>query len=353
MVTSSSRDIAVSAAPEAGPRSVDFGLVIGIDHYSGAPKLSGAVADAVRFHAWLCAAEGGGLADGHARLVQSRSTPIAPLQKEVDRELHAIVTAAIDAGGGRRLYFHFSGHGAGNPESEDVALLLAKWSRSLARFALSTDEYRGELRRTGLFEEIVVSLDCCRTTAERAIGSPPTLALAPQPARCATRSFLAYATEDGRPAFEDEVGALWQGKFTRCLLASLGSSPHGIDASDLKRELDYTLRLEGQRPHVVNGLPEGSKFGGSGASGAPNLVITLTSPRAWVRLSDGRRQLVAQIGRSWWESPPTEPPPTEPPGTAPRIWELWIKPGLYKLEDDTGSARVFDHGTEAVTRVEL
>jgi hypothetical protein len=84
--------------------------------------------------------------------------PAAPLQDEVDEQLLGLVTAADAIGGGRRLYFHFSGHGAGSPDEsgDDVALLLAKWSRSLARLALSTDEYRGVLGGMGLFEEIVI-----------------------------------------------------------------------------------------------------------------------------------------------------------------------------------------------------
>jgi hypothetical protein len=251
-----SRDVARVAVDHDRPRDTDFGLVVGVDHYPRFRSLRGAVTDAIRFHAWLCDADGGGVAPEHAHLVVSTPNPISPLQDQVDERLLEIVTAADTIGGGRRLYFHFSGHGAGSPDEsgEDVALLLAKWSRSLARLALSTDEYRGALGGMGLFEEIVISLDCCRATAERAVGLPPTITHRPQTRRCATRTFIAYATEPGRSAFEVPDHELWQGVFTRCLLTILRRSPQGISAADLKRALEYEVASNGQQAHIVNGL---------------------------------------------------------------------------------------------------
>jgi hypothetical protein len=323
--------------PGAGPRQVDFGLVIGVDHYPRFRSLRGAVADATRFHDWLCEEHGGCLAPERAWLVRSRPHPIAPLQDEVDEKLLELVTAADAIGGGRRLYFHFSGHGAGSPgESDDVALLLAKWSQSLARLALSTDKYRGALGDLGLFEEIVVSLDCCRTTAERAIGLPPTITFQPQTGRCATRMFIAYATEPDRSAFEVPDHELWQGVFTRCLLAILRSSPRGITAADLKRALEYEVALHGQRAHVVNGLRDDSRFGRERVE--PNLVITFERARDRVRLRDGRRRVIAEREVAGADD-------------ADRHWALSIEAGLYKLEDSSGQAVMFDHGGEAVTRV--
>jgi len=263
----------------------------------------------------------------------SRPDPVAPLQDEVDEQLLEFVTAADAIHGGRRLYFHFSGHGAGSPNEsgEDVALLLAKWSRNLARLALSIDEYRGALGGMGIFEEIVVSLDCCRTTAERAIGLPPTITLQTQTQRCATRTFIAYATEAGRSAFEVPDRELWQGMFTRSLLTILRRSPQGINAADLKRALEYEVASSGQHAHVINGLREGSMFGRRGV--LPGLVITFSRARGRCRLRDGRRMLVAErdVGSG--------------------SWDLSIEAGLYKLEDSSGRTTAFDHGGEAVTRV--
>jgi Caspase domain len=318
------------------PHELDFGLVIGIDHYSGAPPLRCAVKDAIEFCAWLCDANGGGLAKQHVELVESQQKPIAPLQKEVDRALRTIEAAARAAKGGRRLYFHFSGHGAGNPESQDVALILAKWSRSRLKFALSRDDYGEGLRRAGLFDELVFSLDCCRTTAERAIGSAPSFALEPHRKPPRTRVFTAYATEDGHPAFEERG----HGVFTECWLASLRSWPHGITAGHLQTELHHALTLRGQRPHIVSDLIPDSKFGSSGAP--PNLIIEFHAARGRVRLLDG-----------WFEEVAACDVSRAPDGAPhPRIWELVIRPGMYKLEDGAGHAARFDHN-KAVTHVVL
>ena len=135
-----SRDLGLVAAGLRGRRDTDFGLVVGVDHNPRFRSLRGAVADAGRFHEWLCEPDGGGVAPEHARLVVSRPDPAAPLQDEVDDQLLELVTAADAIGGGRRLYFHFSGHGAGSPDEsgDDVALLLAS-NRSISPAAQQQD----------------------------------------------------------------------------------------------------------------------------------------------------------------------------------------------------------------------
>jgi Caspase domain len=327
-----SRDV-VPPSAEASARHTDFALVVGVDHYPRFRSLKGAVADATRFHAWLCDADGGGIATEHARLVVSTAEPAAPLQDEVDEQLLSLVAAADALGGGRRLHFHFSGHGAGSPvqAGEDVALLLAKWSQSLARLALSTDGYRSALGGLGLFEEIVLTLDCCRTTAARAVGLPPTITHEPRTQPCPTRTFIAYATEAGRSALEEEARGQWQGVFTRCLLAILRGAPSGISAADLKRALEYQIASRGQQAHVVNGLSDDSMFGRRGAP--PKIVISFERARGQVRLRNGSRAVVAEHD------------------AAAGHWELGLEAGLYKLEDAAGGALTFDHGGEAVTRV--
>jgi hypothetical protein len=328
-----SRDIVPVITGCGAPRDIDFGLVVGVDHYPRFRSLQGAVVDATSFHAWLCDREGGGVTPQHARLVVSCPNPVSPLQDEVDEQLLDIVTAADASGGGRRLYFHFSGHGASSPDEagDDVALLLAKWSRSLARLALSTDEYRGVLSGMGLFDEIVISLDCCRATSARAVGLPPTITVRPLTQRRSTRTLIAYATEPGRSAFETPDHELWRGVFTRCLLTILRRSPHGISAAELKRALEYEVAMSGQRAHVVNGLREDSRFGRRGV--LPRLVITFSDARGRIRLRDGHHAIVTERDA----------------GSEP--WELAIEAGLYKLEDCVGKTITFDHGREAVTHV--
>ena len=258
-------------APPSGPyatssRDTDFALLVGVDHYPRFQPLCGAIEDATRFHAWLCAPDGGGVRRENARLIPSTADPLAPLHDQVDDALEELLVRAGSIGGGRRLYFHFSGHGAANPgaHSEDVALLLAKWSRVRARLALSCDEYRGMLTAARRFDEIAVFLDCCRSTGAHVVGLPPTFVLTPG-AGSATRTFVAYATEAGRSAFEARDHCAWQGVFTRSLLSILQRSPQGIEAAQLKRALEREVATRGQQAHVVNGFLEGSMFGAGGA----------------------------------------------------------------------------------------
>lgn len=293
----------------------DFGLVVGIDHYPRFRSLQGAAADAVAFHAWMCDPDGGGVAPAHARLITSAPEPPTPLQDHVDEQVVELVQAADALGGARRLYVYFSGHGATctGGASDDVALLLAKWSTTLARLALSSHRYCRALGGLGLFEEIAMFLDCCRTAVVGAVGMPPTFTCTATSEGSPARAFIAYATEAGRPAFERPQEGVWYGTFTRRLLAILKRSPRGIEAAALKETLERELREDAvQRAHVVNGLRGGSTFGRRG-------VLPLLEVRPddeWeddVELYDGMGQLVAS------HRPLA--------GT----WTLPLAAGLYKL----------------------
>jgi len=324
--TEASRDVGHPTAHAGGARTTDFSLVVGVDHYPRFRSLNGAIADAERFHAWLRDPKGGDIAKGNAHKVLSKAEPISPLQDEVDEELLEIIRAADALGGGHRLYFHFSGHGAGSlgkRDDEDVALLLAKWSLSLARLALSKDEYNGVLRGMGLFDEIVISLDCCRAAARGAVGLPPTITHEPRTPPRHTRTFIAYATEEGQTTFETRDGNLWSGVFTNCLLEILRSAPHGIIAADLKRELEYAMESRGQRAYIVNGLEDSSRFGHQGT--LPRLLVRFVRAVFPVCLRNGMRSVIARCDQS-----------------TPK-WELLLEPGLYKLEGSDGSAVTFEH----------
>jgi hypothetical protein len=261
---------------EWGPRSRsgrDLGLVAGVDHYPRFRSLQGAAADAIAFHAWLCDPDGGGVAPEHARLITSTPEPPTPLQDHIDEQVVELAQMADALGGARRLYVYFSGHGATciDGAGDDVALLLAKWSPALARLALSSNRYCSALGGLGLFEEVAMFLDCCRTAVVGALGLPPTFTCKVTSAGATTRAFVAYATEAGRPAFERPQEGVWHGAFTRRLLSILKRSPRGIEAAALKETLERELREDAvQRAHVVNGLRAGSTFGRRG--GAPPIL---------------------------------------------------------------------------------
>jgi caspase domain-containing protein len=330
-----SRDIgSPSDEGERAARDTDFALVVGVDDYPRFRPLRGAVTDARRFHSWLCAPDGGGLCPDHARLLVSTADPPTPLQDQIDDELEHLLTAARAIGGGRRLYFHFSGHGAMSPGAsrEDVALLLAKWSRVRARLALSSEAYIDTLTALGLFDEIAVFLDCCRATAEQVVGLPPTFSRSAAPGVMA-RAFIGYATEAGQSAFEERDGGHWQGVFTRSLLSILQRTERGIDAIGLKCALEREVAMRGQQAHVLNGLRGGSWFGTQGV--LPRLEVRFAGTAGTVVLRNGVNAVVDQHVIDG-----------EP-------WVLSLAPGLYKLECPAGPPVLIDHGREDVTRVEI
>lgn len=265
------RDLRVAApAPAPSRRVVDFGVVVGIEDYPYFRSLHGAASDARAFHAWLCDARGGGLDPCNVRLVLSDPEQETPAQDEIDRELVAMLTAAKAGGGGRRLYFYFSGHGAMNPDRmrNDIALLLTRWSESLVRLALSTELYSSTLCSTGLFDEVAIFIDGCRSISASVVGLEPLFVHTWGAQTGAARRFLAFATEACNPAFEYPESARWHGIFTQCLLSILREpSNGGIRADQLKVRLESDVEKKArchrvfQRAHVDSGFLEESCFG--------------------------------------------------------------------------------------------
>lgn len=330
------RDVAAPQPRAVTPRKdVDFGVVVGVEHYPHLSPLPGAIADAIRFHDWLREREGGGLDAGHIKLITSELETRRPVKEEIDEALDWALESAFKCNGARRLYFYFAGHGASNELSgDDVALLLTRWSMRLARTALSTHGYSSTLRGVGLFQELVVFVDCCRSTSVSAIGMPPniTRGTAEQP----TCSFVAYATEAGRSAFECADSGEWHGIFTACLLAILRRSPSGVSARALKdlleREVDTEARRRGvhQRAQCDNGLPATSYFGHGGH--VPMLELKLGKRRGSVALQNGDLHEVARTDANG-----------EP-------WLLSLPVGLYRLHGGGADPVCFEHDGKQVSR---
>jgi hypothetical protein len=322
----------------APPREHDFALVIGIEHYPMFTSLRGAVGDAQAFHDWVCSPDGGGIVlPARTRLILSTAEPIAPVQDQIDDGLLALMRAADDVGGGRRLYVYFSGHGATEETQppDNVALLLAKWSEGRERVALGSAEYWGKLAGEQLFEEITVFLDCCRSTAAGAVGLPPTMSLRNRKSvPCPTRTLIAFASEAARPAFEQPVAGVWQGVFTRCLLGVLRGSLNGIGADTLRKRLLFEVSCvrPDQRAVVRSELDDTSLFGQRGT--LPELHVTFRHARGTVKLLDGKFDEIASHAVT-----------TEP-------WTIPLAAGLYLLSDGT-SEKSFSHLAGKVNDVEF
>ena len=254
-----SRDTAAAA---------DFALVVGIDHYPRFRSLKGAIVDATSFADWLVHDAGGALPPENCVTLLSEVTKRGrslPGQDDIDYELNELITRARDAGGGRRFYLYFSGHGL-SPTSDDVILCLGDWSDDFRNKALSVQAYVRYLVDTGLFGEVVVFLDCCRLWEANVAGLGPSLGqpMADEGA-ARVRTLIARATEYNRRAYETRTGGdddVRRGFFTRALIGGLrggaAQPPQGVPISALIRHLELEtprLAAEGgkrQRPHIAS-----------------------------------------------------------------------------------------------------
>ncbi len=155
-----------------------YALVIGINDYAEkSRRLNGAINDAQAFINWLTTDQGGGLAPAHCLRLFSEPNPLMPGQDDIENRIedlrNIVLTNHPDDGQAQRLYFYFSGHGTGISPS-NVGLCYSHWSTSRSGALLSSSDYLAYLQNTGLFREIIVILDCCRSW-EGSAGSPPRL----------------------------------------------------------------------------------------------------------------------------------------------------------------------------------
>ncbi|HVG07768.1 MAG TPA: caspase family protein [Thermoanaerobaculia bacterium] len=197
----------------------DFAIVIGINHYPQIqPMLQAAEDDALRFADWLADPDGGGLDPSNIHLLTGkkftednlRGGPLRfqPHKFTVDDELQAM---HVDQKKriGRRLYFYFSGHGAGVGPN-DVAMLLANAAEErMETCHIGLTGYRDWFHDAAPFDELIFILDCCRNRANMAQTLRPVFPhfLDEQRFR-KVKPLTMLATLDGDEAFEGVEAAV-------------------------------------------------------------------------------------------------------------------------------------------------
>jgi hypothetical protein len=212
-----------------GAQDRDFGLVIGIRHYPDYKSLDGAINDAEDFGKWLCESDGGGLDSKHVEYVLSLQTEsdLRPVQEQIDFALSKLKKGS--AGGGRRFYLYFAGHGMGSDTTE-LALCLPRWSPEWRRAALCLKGYLKYIVELGHFQQVACFLDCCRVRQVSIGCNPPQIGnVKPAENAGAVVTFEAYATEFENLAYEAEEnqGGPVRGHFTRALLEALRGGAAG------------------------------------------------------------------------------------------------------------------------------
>jgi hypothetical protein len=196
----------------------DWAIIVGVQVYPGLNELAGPENDARAFAEWTCTPDGGGVpADDYVRQLTSRKVPpgqglpsspfekgqvalilssqfTPPMFQSVDaaqptathvvaafKRLKANSDQRLRAGQGRqvgrRLYLFFAGHGIQpalppDPKAHDVLVLMADADVEAVNNHFTATQWAEWFWRAGLFEEVILFMDCCRE---------PTLTASPVP----------------------------------------------------------------------------------------------------------------------------------------------------------------------------
>ena len=142
----------------------DHALVVGIDHYGhGIKELSGAINDCELFCRWLTTPGMGGLNPSNVTYFRS-TAPGDPIRNQIEDRLGEFFDQAAAQGVplGRRLYLFFAGHGLvpPPPDKSGCALVMADARPNQLRGLLGF-RAADAMRMTGLFEQVMLVMDCC------------------------------------------------------------------------------------------------------------------------------------------------------------------------------------------------
>jgi Caspase domain len=235
---------------------LDQAIVLGIDHYlPDIPKLQGAINDCHLFTRWLVDPNGGGLDPANIIFYSSIDpTDQVPRLDQIQNLLIDALTKRVTTGRsvGRRLYLFMSGHGVSVPEHPDDCALVAGNGHPLYLRALIGAETAATVRRAGLFDEVMLVMDCCREVSGRVfaeLGLPknddPTLGKKPF-FHVLAASWGATAAERLLPdPLDPKLPASRHGVLTHALLVALRTAgdDHGdVTAASLKPAIRRGVR---------------------------------------------------------------------------------------------------------------
>ncbi|HLL45731.1 MAG TPA: caspase family protein [Longimicrobiaceae bacterium] len=214
----------------------DYAIIVGINDYRGLRPLRSAHQDATRFYEWLIDPDGGAVPADHVRILLSPDPmPVdpfdgTPVQRDIDRALRDF---GVEGGGrvGRRLYFYFAGHGVG-PTFDEVAMLMADAAMQRLNSNIGLRGYLSYFKNTGVFDELVYIVDCCRDRVLTARGADPVFTFEPANPLPRVADFVVLAAAYGEKAFDPAVttGGERRGILTTAVMEALGGDPRAADA---------------------------------------------------------------------------------------------------------------------------
>jgi uncharacterized caspase-like protein len=310
----------------------DYAVVVGIDRYPWIGNLEGAENDAHAVVQWLEDPAGGDVPKGQIQTIcssdyddQDEDELYRPTSSDVYRPFERLFELAReredDGPLGRRLYIFMAGHGV-SAEPVETTLLTANANSESMGHGVCGTAVANHFVKKGLFEEVVLLMDCCRND----LAFQQTLPWRHIEGVASTATFVyGFATGDReRGAREQEVDGVVRGVFTVALLRALRSGAQSsktiedVVAAGMREILE---RKEAQSPYFIPG-PRLIHFG------------TLTTP---LLLSIACREHErgetdpATIAISRGDGTPALHSRVVSPG---EVWEVELDQGLYEIVRD-------------------
>ena len=329
----------MDARQHKAPR--DHAIVVGIKRYRDVfPRLNGSVNDALLFREWLVDEARGGLDPAHVTLICSTDEgDLKPIRDQIEDEIGRFFTMRLNTTGpvGRRLYLYFSGHGVTPPANkDDCGLLMANANSPGPLRALPGRLALDRLRWAGLFDEVVLIMDCCREVngdVDAHLGLPdrtdPTIpdgatymyGFAAKWNAAAVERLLPHPLDPAKPP-------LWQGVFTHVLLKGLDkavSSERQVTAHTLKPFVQSSI-LELLKDAADNRWPEiffdERRPIVFGRGTFTEVTVTLSNPAASLEVLAGEQ---------------FTPLTLEVTHVTTNVRRVWLPYGLYLLKSAVGA----------------
>ena len=197
----------------------DYAILVGITDYPNDKDLGtlkGPLNDVALVHEWLRDSKGGGLDENQIKEFKSPDpypekledpSKAPPTSETIEAEFRRIVeTRKVKLKG--RLYLYFAGHGFCSTDVNrfaEGAIYTANASRQYYDHVFGTQWARVATAK-GLFEEIVLIMDCCRTTrVSRAPAMRPYEDWGEEGLAAQVRLLQIYAVPRGGKAKEDAI----------------------------------------------------------------------------------------------------------------------------------------------------
>jgi len=213
----------------------DQAVVIGIRTYPSMGSLRGPCRDAEEFRKWLLRTDGGDVPENNIHFLITDDFPNPdetdhPWANDIERLFRPLADKGLELvhgreSLGRRLYIYMAGHGCSQSGQMDEVALLAADAGSAVSPNVAATRWAKWFRTNAVFDEIVLIMDCCRTTNPFFTMSVPPVGPTGSGRRNKVKTFYAFATCDGAAAREAErPDGTWAGIFTDALIEAFDSA---------------------------------------------------------------------------------------------------------------------------------